>query len=93
MRREVAYRGWIVFACVFSILSGAMLWMTVERQFAVLGIAAGIFHALWGLDVHALVRGRWRRRPIVIPQLRPMVVSQPKRALAQRLRAGWSRHG
>ena len=93
MRREVVYRGWIVLACVFSILSGCMLWMSGERLFAVFGIAAGIFHALWGLDAHALVRGRWQRRAIVIPQLRPMVVSPPKRSLAQRLCAWWRRHG
>ena len=78
---------------VFSILSGGMLWMSGERLFAVFGFAAGIFHALWGLDAHALVRGRWRRRAIVIPQLRPMVVSPPKRSLAQRLCAWWRRHG
>ena len=90
MRRESMYRGWIVVACVASIVSGAALWMAGERPFGAFGIAAGVFHALWGLDLRALVRGRWRRRPIVIPTLRPIVVSPPHRSLAQRLRA-WSR--
>ncbi|TXI48422.1 MAG: hypothetical protein E6Q50_10540 [Lysobacter sp.] len=87
MRREAMYRGWIVCACVASIVSGAALWMAGERPFGAFGIAAGVFHALWGLDLRALVRGRWRRRPIVIPTLRPIVVLPPHRSLAQRLRA------
>ena len=87
MRRESMYRGWIVCACVASIASGAVLWMAGERPFGAFGIAAGVFHALWGLDLRALVRGRWRRRPIVIPTLRPIVVSPPHRSLAQRMRA------
>jgi hypothetical protein len=61
--------------------------MAGERPFGAFGIAAGVFHALWGLDLRALVRGRWRRRPIVIPTLRPIVVLPPHRSLAQRLRA------
>ena len=93
MRREAMYRGWIVCACVASIVSGAALWMAGERPFGAFGIAAGVFHALWGLDLRALVRGRWRRRPIVIPTLRPIVVSPPHRSLAQRLRAWSRRHG
>jgi hypothetical protein len=87
MRRESMYRGWIVVACVASIVSGALLWMSGERPFGAIGIAAGVFHALWGLDLRALVCGRWRRRPIVIPTLRPIVVAPPRRSLAQRLRA------
>jgi hypothetical protein len=87
MRRESMYRGWIVCACTASIVSGAALWMSGERPFGAFGIAAGLFHALWGLDLRALVRGRWRRRPIVIPTLRPMVVSPPRRRFAPRLRA------
>lgn len=90
MRRESIYRGWIVCACVASIVSGACLWGMGERPFGAFGMAAGVFHALWGLDPRALVRGRWRRRPIVIPTLRPIVVAPPRRSFTQRLRA-WSR--
>ena len=90
MRRESIYRGWIVCACVASIVSGASLWGMGERPFGAFGMAAGVFHALWGLDLRALVRGHWRRRPIVIPTLRPIVVTPPGRSFAQHLRA-WSR--
>lgn len=93
MRRESMYRGWIVVACVASIVSGAALWMAGERPFGAFGIAAGVFHAVWGLDLRALVRGRWQRRPIVIPTLRPIVVSPPRRRFAQRLRAWGRRRG
>jgi hypothetical protein len=93
MRRERLYRAWIVCACIASIGSGLMLCANSERAFGVFGIASGLFHALWGWDVPALVRGRLRRRPIVIPQLRPMVVSSPRRSLVQRLRAWSARHG
>jgi hypothetical protein len=87
------YRGWIVVACVASIVSGAALWMAGERPFGAFGIAAGVFHAVWGLDLRALVRGRWRRRPIVIPTLRPIVVSPPRLTRLQRLRAWGRRRG
>jgi hypothetical protein len=87
------YRGWIVVACVASIVSGAALWMAGERPFGAFGIAAGLFHAVWGLDLRALVRGRWRRRPIVIPTLRPIVVSPPRQTRLQRLRAWGRRRG
>jgi hypothetical protein len=87
------YRGWIVVACVASIVSGAALWMAGERPFGAFGIAAGLFHAVWGLDLRALVRGRWRRRPIVIPTLRPIVVSPPRHTRLQRLRAWGRRRG
>jgi hypothetical protein len=90
MRREAVYRGWIACACLASIGSGIVLWATGERAFGALGLAAGVFHAVWGLDARALMRGRWRQRPIVIPQLRPLVVSPPRRSLVQRLRA-WAR--
>lgn len=93
MRRESMYRGWIVFACVASIASGAVLWMAGERPFGVFGIAAGLFHALWSLDLRALVRGRWQRRPIVIPMLRPIMVSPPRLTRLQRLRAWGRRRG
>lgn len=93
MRRESMYRGWIVVACVASIVSGAALWMAGERPFGAFGIAAGLFHAVWGLDLRALVRGRWRRRPIVIPTLRPIVVSPPRHTRLQRLRVWGRRRG
>jgi hypothetical protein len=69
MRRE-AYRLWIAVACSVSVASGIALWFLGEHMFGAFGIAAGAFHVLCGIDVRALVRGRWRRRPIVIPQLR-----------------------
>jgi hypothetical protein len=90
MRRERLYRAWIVCACIASIGSGLMLWAAGERAFGALGIASGLVHALWGWGVPALVCGRLRRRPIVIPQLRPMVVSPPPRSLLHRLRT-WAR--
>lgn len=93
MRRDVVYRGWRVLACLLSIVSGVALWVAGERLFAVLGIAAGAFHALRGMDLPALVRGRLRRRAILIPQLRPMLILPPPRTLAQRLHAAWRRHG
>jgi hypothetical protein len=94
MRAETIYRVWIVLAAVSSILSGAGLWLMDERTLACCGIAAGAFHLLWGLDVSALLRGRWRRRAIVIPRLRPPQAHRPPRpALASRLRAAWRRHG
>jgi hypothetical protein len=93
MRCEAMYRGWIVFACLASIGSGIALWAAGERAFGAFGIAAGVFHVVWGLDARALIRGRWRQRPIVIPQLRPMIVSTPRRSLVQRLRAWGRRRG
>lgn len=90
MQRERLYRVWIVCACIASIGSGLALWAVSERAFGAFGIASGLVHALWGWDVPALVRGRLRRRPIVIAQLRPMVISPPRRSLMQRLRT-WAR--
>lgn len=90
MRRERLYRVWIVCACIASIGSGLALWAVGERAFGAFGIASGLVHALWGWDVPALVRGRLRRRPIVIAQLRPMVVPPPRRSLMQCLRT-WAR--
>jgi len=87
MRRERLYRVWIVCACIASIGSGLVLWAAGERAFGALGIASGLVHALWGWDVPALVRGRLRRKPIVIPRLRPFVVSPPRPSFVQRLRA------
>lgn len=93
MRREAVYHAWIVCACLASIGSGLALWATGEHAFGALGLAAGVFHAAWGLDVRALMRGHWRQRPIVIPQLRPMIVSPQRRSLTQRLRAWAHRRG
>ena len=93
MRRERAYRVWIASACLASIASGLVLWVTGEHPFGLCGIAVGGFHALWAIDLRALVRGRLRRRAIVIPRLQPMRASPPPRTLAQRLRAVWRRHG
>ena len=93
MRREVVYRAWIVLACMASIASGVALWGMGERPFAMCGLVVGGFHALWAIDLRAFVRGRVRRRAIVIPRLRPMVVSPPRRTLAHRLCERWRRHG
>ena len=93
MRRDVAYRRWIIMASAASFVSGLALWAAGERPFAACGLVAGAFHVLWGLDLPALVRGRLRRRAIVIPKLQPMGVSSPRRTLAQRLRALRGRHG
>jgi hypothetical protein len=93
MRREALYRVWIAVACVASVVSGVALWIAGERAFGAAGVAAGVVHLWWGLDVAARVRGRLRRRAIVIPQLRPSVVAPPRRSLVQVLRACWRRHG
>jgi hypothetical protein len=94
MRPETIYRLWIAFAAASSILSAAGLWLLGERTLAWCGIAAGAFHLLWGLDVPALLRGRWRRRAIVIPCLRsPLAQCPPRLALVSRLRAPWRHRG
>ena len=69
MRRDLVYRGWTVLACTTSIASGLGLWGVGECLFGGCGLAAGVFHALWAIDLRARVRGRWQRRPIVIPRL------------------------
>ena len=93
MRRDVAYRRWIVVASTASFVSGLALWAAGEYPFALCGLAAGAFHVLWGMDLPALVRGRLRRRAIVIPRLQPMRASPPPKTLVQRLRVVWRRHG
>ena len=93
MRRDIAYRRWIVVASAASFVSGLALWAADERPFAACGLAAGAFHVLWGLDLPALVRGRLRRRAIVIPRLQPMVPPPSQRTFAQRLRTLRGRHG
>lgn len=74
MRRDVVYRGWIVFACACSIISGAVLWVTGERVMGGCGLATALFHLVWMIDVRrcrrAGVRAGVRRRPIVITRLR-----------------------
>lgn len=93
MRREAAYRVWTIGVGIAACASGIVLWQHGERFVGGLGLATALLHALWAIDVRAMARGRWQRRPIVIPQLRPMVVSPPRQRLAQRLRAWWTRHG
>lgn len=95
MRREVAYRVWTIGVGIAAFASGIVLWQHGERLIGGLGLATALLHALWAIDVRAMARGRgrWHRRPIVIPQLRPMVVSPPKQSLTQRLRARWKAHG
>ena len=93
MRRDVVYRGWIFFACAFSIISGAALWVTGERVMGGCGLATALLHLVWMIDVCRCTRACVRRRAIVIPQLRPMVVSPPRQHLVQRLRAWWRPHG
>ena len=93
MRREAAYRVWTACVGIAACASGIVLWQHGERLVGGLGLATALLHALWAINVRAMARGRWHRRPIVIPQLRPMVVSPPQRSLAQRLRAWWRRHG
>jgi hypothetical protein len=93
MRREAAYRVWTIGIGIAACASGIVLWQHGERVMGGLGFATGLLHALWAINVRAMARGRWHRRPIVIPQLRPMVVSPPRQHLAQRLRAWWKAHG
>ena len=93
MRREAVYRVWTTCVGIAACASGIVLWEQGERLVGGLGLATALLHALWAINVRAMARGRWHRRPIVIPQLRPMVVSPPQRRLTQRLRAWWRRHG
>ena len=92
MRREAVYRVWTICVGIAACASGIVLWQHGQRFVGGLGLATALLHALWAIDVRAMTRGRWQRRPIVIPQLHPMVVSPPKQSLAQRLRARWGRH-
>ena len=93
MRREAVYRVWTTCVGIAACASGIVLWQHGERLVAGLGLATALLHALWASDVRAMAHGRWHRRPIVIPQLGPMLVSPPQRSFAQRLRAWWRRHG
>ena len=93
MRREVVYRVWTVLACILSFATGAVLWQQGERLVGGLGLATALLHLAWRIDLRRCPRACVRRRAIVIPRLRPMVVSPPRRTLAHRLRARWRRHG
>lgn len=70
MRREAVYRLWTTVVAIAACASGLVLWQHGERLVGGFGLVTSLIHALWAIDVRALVRGRWQRRPIVIPQLR-----------------------
>jgi hypothetical protein len=93
MRREAVYRIWTTCVGIAACASGIVLWQHGERLVGGLGLSTALLHALWAIDVRAMARGRWHRRPIVIAKLRPMVVSPPSQCFAQRLRAWWRRRG
>jgi hypothetical protein len=93
MRREVVFRVWTLCVGIAAGVSGVVLWMHGERLVGGLGLATSLLHALWMIDARALACGHWRRRPIVIPRLRPRVVTPPRRPLFERLRAWRRRDG
>ena len=70
MRREAVYRLWTSVVAIAACASGLVLWQQGEHLMGGFGLATSLLHALWAIDVRALVRGRWRRRPIMIPRLR-----------------------
>ena len=70
MRRDAVYRLWTSVVAIAACASGLVLWLHGERITGAFGLATSLLHALWAIDVRTLVRGRWRRRPIVIPRLR-----------------------
>ena len=70
MRREAVYRIWTTVVSIAAYASGLVLWQHGERLVGGFGLATSLLHALWTIDGRALARGRWQRRPIVIPQLR-----------------------
>ena len=69
MRREAAYRVWTACVGIAACASGIVLWQHGQRFVGGLGLATALLHALWAIDVRAMTRGRWQRRPVVIPQL------------------------
>ncbi len=93
MRREAVYRVWTACVGITACASGIVLWQHGERLVGGLGLATALLHALWAIDVRAMARGRWHRRPIVIAKLRPMVVTPPRQCFARRLREWWRRRG
>ena len=70
MRREMFYRVWTLTVLLVSAGSGLALWMAGERLFGACGLVTALLHGVWMIDGRALARGRWQRRPIVIPRLR-----------------------
>lgn len=70
MRHEASFRLWTVVVCVLSFVSGSVFWHVGERLAGGCGIATALLHLVWAIDPRALLRGRWQRRPIVIPRLR-----------------------
>ena len=92
MRREAVYRIWTIGVGIAACASGIVLWQHGERLVGGFGLATALLHLLWMIDGRRFTRACVQRRPIVIPQLRPMVVSPPKQSLTQRLRARWGRH-
>ncbi len=70
MRRDAVYRLWTSVVAIAACASGLVLWQQGAHLMGGLGLATSLLHALWAIDVRALVRGRWRHRPIMIPRLR-----------------------
>lgn len=93
MRHEVVYRAWTELACILSFATGAVLWPQGERLVGGLGLATALLHLVWRIDLRRCPRACVRRRALVIPRLRPMVVSPPRRTLVQRLCAMRRQHG
>ena len=93
MRREAAVRVWTLTVLLASAGSGLAFWRAGERVMGGCGLATALLHLVWMFDARRCARACVRRRAIVIPQLRPMVVSPPRQRFAHRLRALWRRHG
>lgn len=70
MPRETVFRIWSTVIAIAAFGSGAALWVVDERLFGGLGLATSALHLCWAIDLRALLRGRWQRRPIVIARLR-----------------------
>jgi hypothetical protein len=104
MRRDRVFRVWTTVVAFASLGSGAVLWYAGERLAGSFGIATALVHLVWAANgfgrdrklaanVLCTVHKIWRRRPIVIPTLRPIVVSPPRHTRLQRLRAWGRRRG
>lgn len=70
MPRETLFRIWSTVIAIAAFGSGAALWVAGERLFGGLGLATSALHLCWVIDLRAVLRGRWQRRPIVIARLR-----------------------
>lgn len=70
MPRDRVFRLWSTSVAVAAFGSGLALWWVGERLFGGLGLATSVLHLCWAIDLRALLRGRWQRRPIVITRLR-----------------------